>query len=301
MHTAYLEAKRAIDDRSLNAAVWSAMEAAVLERAARPVSSAASGRGRAPAVEAGDAELRIAEVGAGTGTMVDRLRDWGIFAGIAGAGRDIRYDAWEINPETAARLATRLEQAPEIATWQVHTDDVRRQADAAGTHDVMIANAVLDLFDPAEVAELVHSRLAPGGVLYASIVFDGVSLMEPVVDPALDAAILDLYHQSMGGGFGRRQLRSLWESGCTIHAVGSSDWIIPPRHGGPEPDEAELVSTILSMMAGSVAELLEQGRRSVHAAVSSDQLEQWIVTRREQLARGELMFEAHQFDFLAER
>lgn len=277
------------------------MEAAVLERAARPVSRPAGAAGRGTLLETGEEELRIAEIGAGTGTMIDRLRDWGTFAGIAASGRDIRYDAWEINPETAARLARRLEDAAEIAAWQVHTDDLRRGGDEHGTYDLMIANAVLDLFSPDQVAELVTNRVAAGGLLYASIVFDGVSLIEPETDPDLDAAILDLYHRSMSGGFGRRQLRALWEAGCSIHAVGSSDWIIPPRHGGPTAEEAELLSTVLSMISGSVGELITRGVQSVHGAVTEAQLEAWLRRRREQLARGELMFEAHQFDFLAER
>ncbi|HKK48818.1 MAG TPA: hypothetical protein VJ932_06950, partial [Alkalispirochaeta sp.] len=59
MHAAYLEAKRTIDDRSINPTVWHQVLHAVSE--------------------SGGDLLRIAEIGAGTGTMIDRLRDWGAF------------------------------------------------------------------------------------------------------------------------------------------------------------------------------------------------------------------------------
>lgn len=279
MHAAYLEAKRTIDDRSINHAVWHQL-----------LQSIASLEG-----EAG--RLRIAEIGAGTGTMIDRLREWGGFASSVVGDRRIEYDAWEINPETAAYLRKRVESSPEIHTGTVHVGDVRER-DTARKFDLVIANAVLDLFAPAAVAQLMDSLLAPGGLLYASIIFDGVTLMEPTIDSALDAEVLQLYHRSMTQGFGRRHVWALHDAGFRILQVGSSDWIIPPRREGPLEDERVLVDTILDMMERSVAEQIVAGGDS---AITVNELGRWITTRREQLHHGSLLFEAHQIDVLLER
>jgi hypothetical protein len=277
MHAAYLEAKRTIDDRSINHAVWQELLRAV-----------ASGGGDV---------LRIAEIGAGTGTMVDRLREWGGFAPAVVGTRQIIYDAWEINPETAAHLTQRIDESPHIGTGTVHVEDIRDRT-STEQFDLVIANAVLDLFAPGALADLIDSLLAPGGLLYASIVFDGVTLMEPAIDPALDAGVLQLYHRSMTQGFGRRQVWALHERGFRIREVGSSDWVIPPRREGPLKDERVLVETILDMMERSVTEQIVSADDSV---ITVDELADWITARREQLHRGALLFEAHQIDFLVER
>jgi hypothetical protein len=277
MHAAYLEAKRTIDDRSINHAVWQELLRAV---------SAGSGD-----------VLRIAEIGAGTGTMIDRLREWGGFAPAVVGTRRIEYDAWEINPETATYLKNRIDESSEIHAGTVHVEDIRTR-ESTDTFDLVIANAVLDLFAPGSVAELIDSLLAPGGLLYASIVFDGVTLMEPTIDAAVDAEVLQLYHRSMTQGFGRRHIWALHDGGFRIREAGSSDWIIPPRRGGPLKDERILVETILKMMEESVTDQIIAGGDS---AITTEELADWINARREQLHRGTLLFEAHQVDMLVER
>jgi len=277
MHAAYLEAKRTIDDRSINPTVWQQMLRAVAERE-------------------GDL-LQIAEIGAGTGTMIDRLREWGMFDPAILRGRRVQYDGWEINADTAALLQKRVEASAEIHTGRVHVGDVRER-DREAKFDLVIANAVLDLFAPEAMAELIHAMLTPNGLLYASIVFDGVTLMEPTIEPAVDAEVLQLYHRSMTQGFGRRHVWALHDAGFDIREIGSSDWIIPPRRKGPTEDERTLVETILDMMETSVSEQITSGGDS---AITVNDLSRWIALRREQLHRGALLFEAHQLDFLVQR
>ena len=278
MHTAYLEAKRAIDDRSINRTVWDAMVRLVAD-------------------SGGDA-VRIAEIGAGTGTMIDRLRDWGALGPDGVAGRAATYDAWEMNPETAAVLAERT-AASEFARAEVHVGDLREWTGDA-RFDLVIAHAVLDLFSPQEVAALMDRLLTDRGVLYASIVFDGVTLMEPAIDAEIDDEVLRLYHRSMRQGFGRRQLWHLWDAGFEIVATGSSDWVIPPRRNGPRPEERELVGTILEMMRGAVTGQLETGASS-NGDLTVERLNRWIDQRHRQLQAGDLFFAAHQIDFVARR
>jgi SAM-dependent methyltransferase len=277
MHTAYLEAKRVIDDRSLNRMVWNHMVERVARIPARP--------------------LRIAEIGAGTGTMLDRLTEWGFFAAVARDGRPVTYDAWEINPVTAALLQERLSRTGEIESGTAHVGDVRERKDG-GTYDLVIANAVLDLFRPAEMAEMVAGLLAPGGLLYGSIVFDGVTLLEPGIDEGADTEILRLYHRSMTQGFGRRHVLALRAAGFEIAEIGSSDWIVPPRASGPTPEERELIGTVLGMMEEAVS---HQIAALPDAAITREELIAWIARRRNQLDDGEILFEAHQMDFVALR
>ncbi len=241
--------------------------------------------------------LRIAEIGAGTGTMIDRLREWGVLDPATLRGRRVQYDAWEMNADTAALLKARVEGTAEIHVGRVHVGDVReRRSDEQ--FDLVIANAVLDLFAPSVMADLIDAMLTPSGLLYASIVFDGVTLMEPTIDPAVDAEVLQLYHRSMTQGFGRRHVWALHDAGFDIRGIGSSDWIIPPRREGPTEDERILVETILEMMEHSVTEQITNGGES---AINVNDLSRWITLRREQLHRGALLFEAHQLDFLVQR
>ena len=59
--TRYLAAKRSVDDRALNRHVWQTLAEAL--GAAAPA----------------DRPLRVLEVGAGIGTMVERCIEWGLF------------------------------------------------------------------------------------------------------------------------------------------------------------------------------------------------------------------------------
>jgi hypothetical protein len=303
MHTAYLEAKKSIDDRSLNVHTWDAAVARATALAAARASS-------------GDA-FRIAEIGAGTGTMIERLRERGVFAALAASGiTSIVYHAWELNPATASVLRTRLAEAPELGTAVVHEEDVQRAAERP--FDLVIAHAVLDLFDPADAAALLDRLCSSDGLVYASVIFDGATFFDPPADA--DEGVITRYHGSMRQGFGRAQLRAIVDRGFSIAEAGSSDWVVPPRGSDQHADERTLVTTILDMVAHSVGNTLtheagqvaaepgqpvvQPGQPVVQPAtppLSRDELAAWIALRREQLERGELMFIAHQFDVVAYR
>ena len=70
--TRYLASKRTVDDRALNRHVWQTLADAVAGELPR------------------DRPLRVLEVGAGIGTMVDRCVEWGLFAR---SGFDVSYTA----------------------------------------------------------------------------------------------------------------------------------------------------------------------------------------------------------------
>ncbi len=278
MHVSYLEAKRSIDDRSVNRRVWDAMVNAVSQ--------------------SGPRSLRIAEVGAGTGTMIDRMREWGFFASAKRAGRVVTYHAWEVSPDSTKRLSERLAASPEIDSWNVFTHNVLDDAYGEAPYDLVVAHAVMDLFRPHEAVGMLTRLLAEDGVVYASIIFDGATFIEPVADQRVDAEVLRLYHRSMGGGFARAHLSALRDRGFSFAEVGGSDWIVPPRGDEAREDEQILLGTILDMVEESVGSLLERG---VDTSLDRESFQWWIAQRREQVERGELLFIAHQLDLLARR
>jgi len=302
----YLAAKKSIDDRALNRGVWDAL---LQEVRARPAAT----------------PLRVLEAGAGIGTMVERLMDWGLFdtwPPSAGEGAAL-LTAFDADPRNIAALRTRL---PEWAAGRgmIAEGDregitlsraglrLRVEAEAADlfsfaarargrqTWDVLVANAVLDVLDvPAALDALLP--LIPGGLLYATITYDGLTAFEPVIDAALDERVIALYHRTMaerGGGAGagggsdagRRLFHQLRVAECDVLAMGSADWVVFPGAGGYHDDDAFFLHFILK----TIDEAL-RGRPEL------DPLEyaRWITTRRAQVERGELVLIAHQLDVLA--
>lgn len=275
----YLEAKRAIDDRSLNHRVWTSFTERVRDLPNDP--------------------LRIVEIGAGTGTMVDRLHEWGVleaWRGSSGERRGLAYDAWEYNPDTAARLARRLDEATKTGLLddaRAHVGDALAAYREGGQPaDVLIAHAVIDLFAPEEFVGMVRSAVRPGGIVFASIVFDGMTHFEPAssAGEAVDRAVIDAYHGTMTQGYGSRHLRALAAAGMEVLAAGSSDWLVVPSHRAPDPNEHILVDTILGMIEQAVSPVLGAGV-----------VGPWAAERRDLLSRGELLFEAHQLDMVVVR
>ena len=89
-------------------------------------------------------------------------------------GQDVRITL------EAADLFDFLEREPGKSAW-----------------DLLVAHAVLDLIDLAAALPRLLSRLAPGGLFYFSLNFDGATILEPPIDPDLDALIEALYHRTM--------------------------------------------------------------------------------------------------------
>ncbi len=81
--TRYLAAKKSIDDRSLNRYVWEQLAAAL------PPASP-------------DNPLRVIEIGAGIGTMIERALEWGLL-------HNADYTALDNQPENLAAARLRLE------------------------------------------------------------------------------------------------------------------------------------------------------------------------------------------------
>lgn len=268
----YLEAKRSVDARAIDRRVRGDLLAALPDRP------------------------RVFDAGAGTGTTAVRLRDWGVepaaYLGVDRDGDCLAY-AGHARAEELARRGAAVERTD--AGFRVGDADHRFRADDAlaaardrpGEFDLVVAASFLDLVDRSVAFAAFERALAPGGLLYAPVTFDGVTVFDPAHPD--DDAVLAAYHDAIDGPTGRnsragrRCLSALSDRDGTLRAVGGSDWIVRPRDGAYPADERYFLGCILDFVAAALAD----------APVDADD---WLATRRRQLAAGELTYVAHNYD-----
>jgi hypothetical protein len=165
--------------------------------------------------------------------------------------------------------------------------------------DLLIAHAFLDLLPMPESLPKLFSLVKPDGLAWLTLNFDGVTTLEPVIEPALDLKIERLYHQTMNerptGGdsqSGRHLFKHLRDSGVQILAAGPSDWVVYAQNGRYQADEAYFLHFILHFFEQSL---------TGHSGLDPKTFADWLQERRAQIDRGELVFIAHQMDFLVQR
>ncbi len=294
--TRYLEAKKSIDDRALNRHVWQALIDNL------PESSC-------------DRPLRILEIGAGVGTMIERLIENDIFSYAT-------YDAIDADRENITHALNRLKEWSRAHEINLSVRPEQRcLLDGAGkridvclrdedffsfvareqeSYDLIITNAFLDLVDVPATLPLILDLLDCGGMFYFSINFDGVTAMEPAIDPELDDRILSRYHRSMDERIingkcsgdsraGRHLFAHLDACDARILAAGGSDWVVFPGPGGYTGDEAYFLHFIIH----TIHEALKGD-----PALDSGQLDKWVAERHRQVEQGQLVYLAHQLDFI---
>lgn len=296
--TRYLAAKKSVDDRALNRRVWQSL------RQALPTAKS-------------EAPLRVLEVGAGIGTMVERALTWGLLTNAS-------YTAIDAEPDNIAEARRRLPQwgltegfvvkdegqqplhfrrDRQDVTVALETIDlfdfiVRKRGRRAW--DLLITHAFLDLMDVPATLPALFSLLEPGGLFYFTIVFDGATILQPEIDPVLDAQIERLYHQTMDQRIvngqpsgdsqaGRHLFHHLRANGAELLDVGSSDWVIFPGSDGYQADEAYFLHFIIHTIDTALAE---------HPDLDTEHFNAWITQRQEQIEHGKLVYMAHQLDFL---
>lgn len=296
--TRYLSAKKTVDDRSLNKTVWQSLTRSVSE-------------------EHGSNRLNILEIGAGIGTMVERAFDWGLLEWAD-------YTAIDSMPENTVEAASRLRRWGKQNGYSV-TDEGKQSIRLTGpTHnvllkletadilefmkkdgcrgawDLLIANAFLDLVDVRAVLPDLLALLKPGGLFYFTINFDGATIFQPEIDPSLDARIEFLYHETMdsritGGKLsgdsrtGRHFFHNAYSLGAQILDAGSSDWVVFPGPSGYPADEAFFLHFIVHTMGMALKD---------SPSLDAERFSAWIRQRHAQVDAGELVYIAHQMDFL---
>jgi len=241
---------------------------------------------------------RVVEAGCGTGVTVSRLLDWGVERGqYRGLDTDpgIVAHARRVRPAICRRRGRTVASTAE--GWYVDDLDCRvsvgdalaragEQFDTGA--DLVVAQAFLDLVALDDALAAFDAALAPEGLLYAPITFDGLSSFQP--DHPADAAVERTYHAAIDAQPGRdsRAGRHLLDRlRGDLLAVDSSDWIVRPRGGTYPADERYFLGHILDFVADALAD------------ADVPEAGDWLATRREQLAAGELTYIAHQYDLLA--
>ncbi len=296
-HGRYLAAKKGIDDRALSRHVWETLRATLPPPA-----------GRGP--------LKILEIGAGIGTMLTRVIDWGLLTGPA---------TYVISDSMAEHLLAARGYLAEWAGQQGHTlswqddrhgclqaagtevslvfvvaaaEDLAAGSDTFGHFDLLLAHAVLDLLDFPVLLPRLLLRLKEGGLAYLTCNFDGETVFLPEYDGEEEQEILRLYHGSMdkrlpgASRTGRRLLTFLQGPGLELLAAGSSDWLIHPRNHQYREGEGFFLQAILATVEEELA-----GKNSP-APLG---LRAWAGLRHRQLLAGELTFFARHLDLLARR
>lgn len=294
--TRYLAAKKSIDDRALNRVVWQSLSENL------PPSTLQH-------------PLQVLEIGAGIGTMIERAWDWGLldYAAYTALDADMenmvtawqRLDSWARQQPDIQRVYAgddlAIEGNERLLEIRFLAADLFEYLEAAsGMYDLLIANAFLDLVDIPSTLPLILRLLRPGGLFYFTINFDGMTLFEPQIDPYFDSLVQELYHSTMDkrvtagkpsgdSRAGRHLFGLLKASGAEIMQAGASDWVVFSGKEGYPQDEAYFLHFILHTVHQSLA-----GRPEL----MGDRFDDWIARRHRQVQDGELVYIAHQVDFL---
>lgn len=288
----YLSSKRTVDDRALNRQVFECVRARL---------------------EGHTGAMSVLEVGAGLGTMIARLVDWGLLkdadyyavdedANLIRSGQDWLAEWGAASGRSVYLEADGVRIQGTGVDIRVHfvIAEIRQFLESPSPierADLLIANAFLDLVElPATLREL-FALLKADGVYWFSINYDSETVLLP--EHSEDTKFFEVYDRSMdqrvrngrcaGDSMtGRHLFQHLRQLGASILAAGASDWVVHAGALGYPADEAYFLSHILL----TIEEELKR-----HAEISRPELEAWIRARRGELDRGELVYIAHQLDF----
>jgi hypothetical protein len=293
----YLAAKKSIDDRALNRYVWTELCQAL------------------PQTSGGE-PANIVEIGAGIGTMLARMVDWGLLTGPAtylatdcdaghlrhaqrylAAWADERGYTLHWPEQQRGRLCTAQAEIA-LVFEAVRAEEMACRTESRGTFHLVIAHAVLDLIDLSVVLPGLLSQLTNNGLAYFTCNFDGATFFLPEAPGGEEQEILRRYHDSMEARLtgasrtGRRLLSMLQGPGLELLAAGSSDWVIHPRNETYSGDEVlflhALIATVEQELAGK-------------SGPAPSGLAAWARTRHQQVEVGALTFLAPNLDLLARR
>jgi hypothetical protein len=309
----YLASKRTVDDRALNHHVWQSLHRELARHDFEHRASTAR-------------PLTILEIGGGIGTMVERLLEDGrlpqtlyhlldeqaenITTGNAHLKERFGLSASLLPQPNAFHIAPTYRQllsnqSGTILDLHLYAGDLYEFLETAGplTHlDLVLAHAFMDLVNIPTTLPLLTATLRPGALLYFTINFDGATILEPTIDRAFDKHIEELYHSTMDERItngkpsgdshtGRHLFHQLKTANIHTLDAGSSDWVVIPHHGFYPHDEAYFLHFIVNTMHGALRH---------HPEIDAHRFDEWIATRHAQIERGELVYIAHQLDYLGE-
>lgn len=295
--TRYLSAKRTVDDRALNGHVWQQLLSRLKTISAHQ-------------------PLHILELGAGIGSMAERLLCADLLTEATYTGIDANPDAIAQGHREVQRWAAEagfqltinatgrhLQRGAQRLVLHLETVDlfdfIDRQR-GQRTWDLLVAHALLDLLDVPTALPALLSVLSPGGHFYFPITFDGASILEPAIDSPYDAHIEALYHATMDQRMvqgrpsgdsrtGRHLFGHLRALGAEVLAAGSSDWVVFAGPEGYPADESYFLHDIINTMHTALAH---------HPELDADRFARWVRQRHAQVEDGTLVYIAHQLDLV---
>jgi hypothetical protein len=291
----YLLCKRTVDDRALNRHVCERLRKELPSQPREP--------------------LQVLEIGGGLGTMVARLIDWQLIKRAEYTLLDV--DA-QLLADARAWLASWAKARGLACTDENHSVRMRGEPDIDLTvrfvcaeigdfldkspnlprADLLVANAFLDLVDVPAMLPQLFGLMADGGLYWFTINFDGETILEP--EHADDALFMRVYHRSMDERIrhgrpagdhrsGRHLFAHLRNAGASILAAGASDWVVHAQPTGYPDGEAQFLRQILDTTTAELGQ---------HPEIPPGALTKWADLRRQQIDRGELVYIAHQLDFV---
>ncbi len=300
---AYLEAKAPIDSASLDRDLFARF------------------RGSLEA----DRSPRLLDLGTGTGATLRRVLSFAAAGDLELTGLDSDARSLELADRRIAELLRaqgwRVRERAREGGWPIEAERGGRRVRARLLHGDLLdpglpallgqagfgyltAHAFLDLLPPARALRILRALLAPGGLLYATLNYDGSTVLLPEdQDPGFERALLLAYDRSMerrrvdgepsGGAFSGRRLRAeLERGGFRLLGEGRSDWNVPPSRGPHNPGTACFLGALLGLIAG-------EGLRA--PGLDSGALQAWYGRRTAELASGRLGLAARNLDLLAAR
>jgi SAM-dependent methyltransferase len=291
----YLECKAAIDNQSLNSRVWGRLSKAL---------------GKYNLV-------RILEVGAGIGTMLERMVVANLFQRATYTGLDIsaenisyakaRLPVWANKNGFRVQATSggffQLDRNTQTISVEFRSADAleyAQQPNNRDAYDLLIAHAFLDLVDIPSLLPRLFDLLDPEGLFYLTINYDGLTILEPPTDRDLDRQVLELYHETMDirmtngmpsgdSQTGRRLFNHIRKAGGRILAAGSSDWVVFAGENGFTEDEVYFLHFIIHTISHALQS---------HPKLDLQAFQEWIHIRHTQVDSAELVYIAHQMDFL---
>ena len=239
----------------------------------------------------------VGEAGAGTGTTVPWLIEHGITAG-SYRGIDLSPTVIEHARRTqpaALRYrgydAVDTESGGAVGDFQfefVPGDALQLLKERS--HDLVIAQQFMDLVSLEPAVDALTAAVKDGGLVYCPLTFDGVTVFQP--DHPADKAVQQAYHDAISDDTdrdaraGRHLLEEFQSRAGSLLAVDASDAVVRPRDGEYPQDERYFLSCLLEFVEESVP------------PTATPEIEDWLSTRRDQLADGRLSYVGHRYDFL---
>lgn len=222
------------------------------------------------------------------------------------------YDTWDMHHATTTRRKAPVELCKIALTDRISVSLVLGDAfsflkDKSASFDVLIAAAVMDLWEPEPTLKTFFSALdKKNGIaaFYFPINFDGTTDFFPPSSEGTDydRQVENSFHRAMGNrkvsGYdalachtGRRLIPCLKSLKATVKSAGGSTWTVSPDNGTYSDDEAFFLESIVDFIQSASDQFEEYGFRG-----SRSSLNRYLASRRKQISDGTLVYVAHNID-----